>query len=127
MVTTQVGFHTFDYARHFLSACKRLLDLDFEALPGGMMGVNCSGCEKRQLAPCVVHSELKCMYSSLLVYSTSGPLAVMHSALSAYIQLQSLLCTHMHAELHSDSSSLRIARILRVLSVTLIQGALCPS
>jgi trehalose-6-phosphate synthase len=38
-----VGFHTFDYARHFLSACKRLLDLDFETLPGGMMGVNCSG------------------------------------------------------------------------------------
>eukprot|EP01084_Bolivina_argentea_P067142 122346_1 len=28
-----VGFHTYDYARHFLSACKRILDLDFHTLP----------------------------------------------------------------------------------------------
>ncbi|ETO12001.1 trehalose-6-phosphate synthase domain-containing protein, partial [Reticulomyxa filosa] len=28
-----IGFHTFDYARHFLSSCKRILDLDFHTLP----------------------------------------------------------------------------------------------
>ena len=28
-----VGFHTYDYARHFLSSCKRILDLDFHTLP----------------------------------------------------------------------------------------------
>ncbi|XXQ30936.1 Trehalose-phosphatase [Plasmodiophora brassicae] len=34
-----LGFHTYDYVRHFLSACKRILDLDFEALPGGALGI----------------------------------------------------------------------------------------
>lgn len=38
-----VGFHTFDYARHFLSCCKRVLDLDFETMPGGTLGVKYSG------------------------------------------------------------------------------------
>jgi trehalose-6-phosphate synthase len=33
-----IGFHTFDYARHFLSCIKRVLDLDFETLPGGVLG-----------------------------------------------------------------------------------------
>ena len=28
-----MGFHTYDYARHFLSSCKRILDLDFHTLP----------------------------------------------------------------------------------------------
>ena len=30
-----IGFHTYDYARHFLSSTKRVLNLDFEPMPGG--------------------------------------------------------------------------------------------
>ena len=29
-----VGFHTFDYARHFLTACSRLLGLDYQSKRG---------------------------------------------------------------------------------------------
>lgn len=43
MCADLVGFHTFDYARHFLSCCKRVLDLDFETMPGGTLGVKYSG------------------------------------------------------------------------------------
>ncbi|PKA65450.1 Alpha,alpha-trehalose-phosphate synthase [UDP-forming] 6 [Apostasia shenzhenica] len=32
--TDLVGFHTFDYARHFLSCCSRLLGLDYESKRG---------------------------------------------------------------------------------------------
>ena len=38
-----LGFHTFDYARHFLSCIKRVLDLDFETLPGGVLGIKYNG------------------------------------------------------------------------------------
>ena len=38
-----LGFHTFDYARHFLSCIKRVLDLDFETLSGGVLGVRVRG------------------------------------------------------------------------------------
>ena len=38
-----LGFHTFDYARHFLSCSKRVLDLDFETLPGGALGIKYNG------------------------------------------------------------------------------------
>ena len=31
-----VGFHTFDYARHFLSCCSRLLSLDYESRRGAI-------------------------------------------------------------------------------------------
>jgi len=34
-----VGFHTYDYARHFLSACRRIAGLDFAAVSGGRLGV----------------------------------------------------------------------------------------
>jgi trehalose 6-phosphate synthase/phosphatase len=29
-----VGFHTFDYAQHFLTACSRLLGLDYQSKRG---------------------------------------------------------------------------------------------
>ncbi len=38
-----IGFHTFDYARHFLSACKRVLELDYETRQGGVMAIKYSG------------------------------------------------------------------------------------
>lgn len=31
-----VGFHTFDYARHFLSCCSRMLGLDFQSKRGSI-------------------------------------------------------------------------------------------
>jgi len=34
-----VGFHTYDYARHFLSACRRIAGLDFTIVAGGRLGV----------------------------------------------------------------------------------------
>jgi len=43
MESDLLGFHTFDYARHFLSCIKRVLDLDFETLKGGVLGVRYNG------------------------------------------------------------------------------------
>jgi len=43
MAADLLGFHTFDYARHFLSCIKRVMDLDFETLPGGALGVKYNG------------------------------------------------------------------------------------
>ena len=34
-----VGFHVFEYARHFLTCCKRMLGLEFEFQQGGFLGV----------------------------------------------------------------------------------------
>jgi trehalose 6-phosphate synthase/phosphatase len=34
-----VGFHTFDYARHFLNACKRIMGLSYESKFGGLIGL----------------------------------------------------------------------------------------
>lgn len=38
-----IGFHTYDYARHFISSSKRLLNLEFETLEGGSLGVLYNG------------------------------------------------------------------------------------
>lgn len=38
-----IGFHTYDYARHFLSSVRRVLDLEVESLPGGSLGVTYNG------------------------------------------------------------------------------------
>eukprot|EP00274_Cyanoptyche_gloeocystis_P006143 CAMPEP_0196666694 /NCGR_PEP_ID=MMETSP1086-20130531/64661_1 /TAXON_ID=77921 /ORGANISM="Cyanoptyche gloeocystis , Strain SAG4.97" /LENGTH=642 /DNA_ID=CAMNT_0042003923 /DNA_START=143 /DNA_END=2068 /DNA_ORIENTATION=+ len=38
-----VGFHLFDYARHFLSCCTRMLGLQFESRRGGFLGVEYNG------------------------------------------------------------------------------------
>jgi trehalose 6-phosphate synthase/phosphatase len=37
------GFHTFDHARHFLNAAKRVLGLNYESLVGGLIGVHFQG------------------------------------------------------------------------------------
>ncbi len=38
-----IGFHTFDYARHFLSAVKRVCDVDYDTLPGGRIAIKFHG------------------------------------------------------------------------------------
>jgi trehalose 6-phosphate synthase/phosphatase len=38
-----VGFHTYDYARHFLSSCKRVLGIEHEIVRGGLITINYSG------------------------------------------------------------------------------------
>jgi len=38
-----IGFHTYNYARHFISSAKRLLNLEFETLEGGSLGVLYNG------------------------------------------------------------------------------------
>eukprot|EP00741_Cyanophora_paradoxa_P020389 tig00021254_g19680.t1 len=40
---TLVGFHLFDFARHFVSCCTRLLGLQFESRRGGFLGVEYEG------------------------------------------------------------------------------------
>jgi trehalose 6-phosphate synthase len=40
-----IGFHTYDYARHFLSCARRILNLEFETLPNGAMCVKYEGRE----------------------------------------------------------------------------------
>ena len=34
-----ISFHIFEYARHFLTSCKRMLGLEFEVHEGGFIGV----------------------------------------------------------------------------------------
>ncbi len=41
----QVGFHLFEYARHFLTVCRRLLGCSYEMNAAGMMVVNVDGRE----------------------------------------------------------------------------------
>jgi len=36
MLCVPAGFHTFDYARHFLSCCSRMLGLEHETLRGAI-------------------------------------------------------------------------------------------
>eukprot|EP00742_Colponemidia_sp_Colp-10_P008648 GILJ01009382.1.p1 GENE.GILJ01009382.1~~GILJ01009382.1.p1 ORF type:complete len:1037 (-),score=136.84 GILJ01009382.1:160-3270(-) len=38
-----IGFHLFEYARHFLTACKRLLGTNYECRRGGHLGVDYYG------------------------------------------------------------------------------------
>lgn len=38
-----VGFHLFEYARHFLTSCKRLLGLSYECRPGGILSISYHG------------------------------------------------------------------------------------
>ena len=38
-----IGFHLFEYARHFLACCKRILGLQYEAKQGGTIGVGFHG------------------------------------------------------------------------------------
>uniref|UniRef100_A0A7S3NPG5 CBM20 domain-containing protein n=1 Tax=Aureoumbra lagunensis TaxID=44058 RepID=A0A7S3NPG5_9STRA len=38
-----VGFHAFDHARHFLNACKRLMGLSHQTVPGGLTGIKYHG------------------------------------------------------------------------------------
>ena len=52
MCTDLIGFHTFDYARHFLSCIKRVMDLDFETQTGGSLGIKWSG---RFVSICISH------------------------------------------------------------------------
>ncbi|CDJ26829.1 hypothetical protein EAH_00068420, partial [Eimeria acervulina] len=38
-----IGFHFFEYARHFLVACKRLLGLEYSFRRGGLLAIDCGG------------------------------------------------------------------------------------
>jgi len=51
-----VGFHFFEYARHFLVSCKRLLGLDHQMKMGGFIGVEYSG---RTVAVRVAHVHIQ--------------------------------------------------------------------
>jgi trehalose 6-phosphate synthase/phosphatase len=38
-----IGFHLFEYARHFITACKRILGIDYECIKGGYLGLKFYG------------------------------------------------------------------------------------
>eukprot|EP00510_Aplanochytrium_minuta_P001363 CAMPEP_0184010528 /NCGR_PEP_ID=MMETSP0954-20121128/3266_1 /TAXON_ID=627963 /ORGANISM="Aplanochytrium sp, Strain PBS07" /LENGTH=1204 /DNA_ID=CAMNT_0026290133 /DNA_START=236 /DNA_END=3850 /DNA_ORIENTATION=- len=38
-----VGFHLYEYARHFITCCKRMLGLESAAMQGGVMGISNNG------------------------------------------------------------------------------------
>eukprot|EP00002_Diphylleia_rotans_P016525 TRINITY_DN3217_c0_g1_i3.p1 TRINITY_DN3217_c0_g1~~TRINITY_DN3217_c0_g1_i3.p1 ORF type:complete len:930 (-),score=208.84 TRINITY_DN3217_c0_g1_i3:490-3279(-) len=40
---TLIGFQMFEYARHFLTCCKRLLGLEFDSRRGGFLGIEYNG------------------------------------------------------------------------------------
>ncbi len=48
----QVGFHLFEYARHFLTVCRRLLGCSYEMNASGVMVVNIDG---REVAVTCIH------------------------------------------------------------------------
>jgi trehalose 6-phosphate synthase/phosphatase len=38
-----IGFHLFEYARHFTTSCKRILGIDYECIKGGYLGLKFYG------------------------------------------------------------------------------------
>jgi trehalose 6-phosphate synthase/phosphatase len=38
-----IGFHLFEYAKNFMTSCKKLLDLQYEFRRGGFLGVTYNG------------------------------------------------------------------------------------
>lgn len=43
LCTNHIGFHLFEHARHFLTVCKRMLGLPYEAKRGGVISVKYQG------------------------------------------------------------------------------------
>ena len=38
-----IGFHLFEYAKYFVTSCKKLLDLNYEFRRGGSLGIDVDG------------------------------------------------------------------------------------
>jgi trehalose 6-phosphate synthase/phosphatase len=38
-----IGFHLFEYAKNFVTSCKKLLDLNYEFRKGGSLGIDVDG------------------------------------------------------------------------------------
>lgn len=38
-----IGFHLFEYAKNFVTSCKKLLDLNYEFRMGGSLGIDVDG------------------------------------------------------------------------------------
>jgi trehalose 6-phosphate synthase/phosphatase len=38
-----IGFHLFEYAKNFVTSCKKLLDLNYEFRRGGILGIDVDG------------------------------------------------------------------------------------
>lgn len=52
LAADQIGFHLFEYARHFLTSCHRLLGYTYDSNPAGVMTVNIDG---REVAISCIH------------------------------------------------------------------------
>lgn len=52
LAADQIGFHLYEYARHFLTTCQRLLGYGHEMTPGGVLAVNVDG---REVAVTCIH------------------------------------------------------------------------
>lgn len=63
-----IGFHTFEYVRHFLAACERILHLVFETLPGGKLGLRHN---HRMVTVLINHAGINCeLYKERALSST---------------------------------------------------------
>ena len=38
-----IGFHLFEYAKNFMTSCRKLLDLNYEFRRGGCLGIDVDG------------------------------------------------------------------------------------
>lgn len=57
LAADQIGFHLYEYARHFLTTCQRLLGYGHEMTPGGVLAVNVDG---REVAITCIHVGIDC-------------------------------------------------------------------
>ena len=48
-----IGFHLFEYAKNFVTSCKKLLDLNYEFRRGGSLGIDVDG--RRYVSLCIGH------------------------------------------------------------------------
>jgi len=76
-----IGFHIFEYARHFLTSCKRMLGLDFEFQEGGFLGVRD---HKRNVMVQISHVGVQpAILAAAQADSSGSPLALAQSLLAA--------------------------------------------
>ncbi|CDR96075.1 trehalose-6-phosphate synthase domain containing protein, putative [Babesia bigemina] len=71
-----IGFQFYDYARHFLTCCKRLLGLDHSSKPGGMLDIEYNG---REVMILLSHSHIQPDLLATMLEERNGVPALVES------------------------------------------------
>ncbi|GBE59939.1 trehalose-6-phosphate synthase [Babesia ovata] len=71
-----IGFQFYDYARHFLTCCKRLLGLDHTSKPGGMLDIEYNG---REVMILLSHSHIQPDLLATMLEENNGVPALVES------------------------------------------------